>query len=162
MATRTRAYCQEPLLIYCSTTAQSIHAISLSKDKNSYRSFAISLAWCEADAYIATLLLHGDCALTAQAYGLYLHKCKCNHSKISSFGNPCKQVSSLDIGAMTLRWALPTSNTNLPYVIPRSNECCNVGIQRSAKKISLYDDKVKLIGLKLLTKINTVDIIFKH
>ena len=81
MATRTRAYCQEPLLIYCSTTAQSIHAISLSKDKNSYRSFAISLAWCEAGAYIATLSLHGDCALTAQAYGLYLHKCKCNHSK---------------------------------------------------------------------------------
>ena len=31
-----------------------------------------------------------------------------------------------------------------------------------AKIISLYDDNVKLIGLKLLTKINTVDIIFKH
>ena len=139
MATRTRAYCQEPLLIYCSTTAQSIHAISLSKDKNSYRSFAISLAWCEAGAYIATLSLHGVIVRWQRKPTAYICiNANAITPKISSFGNPCKQVSSLDIGAMTLRWALPTSNTNLPYVIPRSNECCNVGIQRSVKNIAIW------------------------
>ena len=39
------AYCLVPRLLSQSLTAQSIHAISSSRDKNSSHSFAISLAW---------------------------------------------------------------------------------------------------------------------
>lgn len=53
----------------------------------------------------------------------------------------------------------PHPKTSLHYVIPRSNECCDAGIKRSENCIS---HKIKLIRLNLLTKVNTVDIMFKH
>ena len=48
-----------------------------------------------------SLRSHSDCALIAQAYDFFCINANSITSKISSFGNPCKQVFSLDIGAMT-------------------------------------------------------------
>ncbi len=48
-----------------------------------------------------SLRSHSDCALIAQACGFHLQLQIQSLQKISSFGNPCEQVSSLDIGGMT-------------------------------------------------------------
>ena len=55
-ATRTRAYCLSHARFIALLTAQPIHAISLSKDKNSCHSFAISLAWFMRTACVNRIL----------------------------------------------------------------------------------------------------------